>query len=92
MAERPRISQDASTLEASYDIVIIGSGISIISGIISLATRSSAERRWEAYEQLRDRLTAEEAAALAPETGFRFVGADIAGRRGGAALMLHSVF
>ena len=80
-------------LDDPFDyFVIIGSGISIISGIISLATRSSAERRWEAYEQLRDRLTAEEAAALAPETGFRFVGADIAGRRGGAALMLHSVF
>lgn len=44
--------------------VIIGSGISIISGLISLATRSDAERRWQAYQELRDRLEREETARL----------------------------
>ncbi len=40
--------------------VLIGSGISVISGIINLATRSDAERRWSAYQDLRDRLVKDE--------------------------------
>lgn len=39
---------------------IIGSGLSIVSGILSLAIRSEAERRWRAYRLLRDRLLAAE--------------------------------
>ncbi|MBX3271607.1 MAG: hypothetical protein KF729_15180 [Sandaracinaceae bacterium] len=39
--------------------VLIGAGISIVSGIISLATSSAEEQRWEAYARLRDRLDEE---------------------------------
>ena len=60
--------------------VIIGSGISIISGLISLATRSDAERRWQAYQDMRDRLEREETSRL------RFEGASPVVMRGGAAL------
>jgi len=40
--------------------VIIGASISVISGIINLLTRSEAERRWSAYEELSERLEREE--------------------------------
>ena len=40
--------------------IVIAAGISVITGIINLATRSDAERRWSAYEDLRDQLEAEE--------------------------------
>lgn len=39
--------------------VLIGAGVSIISGIITLASTSPAEQRWSAYQQLRERLREE---------------------------------
>lgn len=39
--------------------VLIGAGVSIISGIITLASTSPAEQRWSAYQQLRQRLREE---------------------------------
>ena len=38
--------------------VMIGAAVSAVSGVITLVTTGEAERRWEAYEELRDRLTA----------------------------------
>lgn len=38
--------------------VLIGAGISAISGVITLLSSTEAERRWSAYEELRDRLRA----------------------------------
>ncbi|MEM9070363.1 MAG: hypothetical protein AAGE52_17800 [Myxococcota bacterium] len=74
-------------LEDPFDyFVIIGSGISIISGLIGLVSRSDAERRWSAYQDLRDRLVAEEAVAEEPTSGLRFEGIGGGPTRGGAAL------
>ncbi|MEM7447243.1 MAG: hypothetical protein AAF355_03275 [Myxococcota bacterium] len=42
--------------------VLIGSGISVISGAINLVRRSEAERRWAAYQDLRARLQQRSAA------------------------------
>jgi len=67
--------------------VIIGSGISVITGIINLASRSEAERRWTAYEELRDRLEQEESARRV-----QFQGASVAPREGGATLNLSATF
>lgn len=39
--------------------VLIGAGVSVISGIITLASTSAAEQAWGAYQQLRDRLREE---------------------------------
>lgn len=47
--------------------VLIGSGISVVSGLINLTTRSAAERRWTAYRDLRERLEHGEDAAADPE-------------------------
>jgi hypothetical protein len=49
-------------IDAFGAFVIIGAGISVVSGVISLLTRSEAERRWSSYEELRDRLDEEEEA------------------------------
>lgn len=43
--------------------VIIGASISVISGVINLLSRSEAERRWSAYEELSERLEREEQSA-----------------------------
>jgi hypothetical protein len=40
-----------------FYFVIIGSSLSLIGGIVTLATRSDAEKRWNAYQELRDNLT-----------------------------------
>jgi hypothetical protein len=40
--------------------VLIGAGISVVSGVINLLSRSEAERRWEAYSELSERLEREE--------------------------------
>lgn len=84
--------------------ILIGSGISVISGLISLATRSEAERRWNAYRSVRDRLAEEEAGgpisdedraeALAPQTprGLRFAGIGAAPVPGGGAASLTATF
>ncbi|MCB9602649.1 MAG: hypothetical protein H6721_12500 [Sandaracinus sp.] len=71
--------------------ILIGSGISVLSGLISLFTRSDAERRWEAYQDLRDRLVREEGATAEVE-GFRVRGAGVAPLRAGAALTLDATF
>ncbi|MCB9591766.1 MAG: hypothetical protein H6719_03445 [Sandaracinaceae bacterium] len=39
--------------------ILIGAGVSLVSGIITLATSSAEEQRWEAYERLRTRLDQE---------------------------------
>lgn len=39
-------------------IVAITAGISVVTGFATLLTRSDAERRWEAYRELRDHLAA----------------------------------
>lgn len=36
--------------------VVIGAGISVVTGVINLLTRTDAERRWEAYTELRENL------------------------------------
>ena len=46
--------------------VVIGAGISVLSGVISLVTRTDAERRWEAYRQLRARLRRDQKRAPQP--------------------------
>lgn len=39
--------------------ILIGAGVSIVSGIITLASSSAAEQHWAAYQELRDRLEEE---------------------------------
>lgn len=41
-------------------VVLIGSGISVVTGFIGLLNRSNYERRWNAYREMRDRLVSEE--------------------------------
>lgn len=40
--------------------VVFASGLSVVTGVVSLILRSDAEKRWSAYEDLRDRLVKEE--------------------------------
>lgn len=47
--------------------VLIGAGVSIVSGIITLASSSAAEQRWSAYQELRERLREERRDELARE-------------------------
>jgi len=51
--------------------VLIGAGVSIVSGIITLASTSPAEQRWSAYRALRDRLREERREEQARERGRR---------------------
>ncbi len=53
---------DASNDTAFLVIGIIGASTLAIGGVISLLSPSDAERRWEAYQGLRDRLALERAA------------------------------
>ncbi len=39
--------------------ILIGAGVSVVSGIVSLATNSAEEQRWDAYRRLRERLAEE---------------------------------
>ena len=66
--------------------IIVAAGISVITGIINLATRSDAERRWDAYEELGERLDTEEAAGALAETprGPRILGGGVSPVQGGA--------
>jgi hypothetical protein len=41
-------------------IVLVGAGVSVVTGVISLFTQTEAERRWDAYDELRARLEGEE--------------------------------
>lgn len=73
--------------------ILIGSGISVLSGLLSLFTRSDAERRWAAYQDLRDRMVRESGeAVLRPTSRFQLRGAGIAPVRAGAALTLDATF
>jgi hypothetical protein len=38
--------------------VLLGSGISVVTGLINLVTRSTAEKYWDAYTELNQRLSA----------------------------------
>lgn len=58
--------------------VLLGSGISVVTGLINLITRSPAEKYWAAYQELNQRLTA-------PRTT---VSLGIAPLRGGMAFSL----
>lgn len=49
--------------------VLIGAGVSIVSGIVTLASTSPAEQRWTAYRALRERLREERREELARERG-----------------------
>lgn len=65
--------------------IVIAAGIQVITGIINLATRSDAERRWSAYEDLRDRLDdEEELGTVAQDEGPRLLGVGVSPTRGGA--------
>ncbi len=66
--------------------IVIAAGISVLTGIINLVSRSDAERRWEAYEELRDRLEDEEelgSTTQSEDDGPRLLGAGVAPVRGG---------
>lgn len=65
-----------------YDVfILVGSGISLVTGIVGLVTRSSAERRLAAYRALDARLESAEA-------GLRFDDVRLVPTRGGGALSL----
>jgi hypothetical protein len=51
--------------------VIIASGISLITGVVGLILRTEAERRWSAYQKLRERLDAPDDAPLQPPQASR---------------------
>lgn len=66
-----------------YDVfILVGSGISLVTGIVGLVTRSSAERRWLAYQSLDARLES------ATQAGLRLDDLRIVPTRGGGALSL----
>jgi hypothetical protein len=68
----------------------------VISGIISLVTQSEAEKRWDAYQKLRTRLTDEkpESSRADDERDADRVEAsfDLAPVRGGAAAVMRARF
>lgn len=72
--------------DSAFDyFVLIGAGISVITGVVGLASRSDAERRWSAYRELRTRLESDTEDA---NLGLRIVGAGVGPTpdgRGGAA-------
>lgn len=47
--------------------VLIGAGVSVISGVITLLSTSAEEQRWQAYERLRDRLEDADVQAAVPQ-------------------------
>jgi hypothetical protein len=51
--------RDFGDLQPLDYFVLIGAGVSIVSGIITLVSTSSAEQRWGAYQELRERLRRE---------------------------------
>ncbi len=65
--------------------VIIGSAISVISGIVTLATPSDAERRWRGYQEL-------VASQARDEARLRLESFGVAPQRGGATLGLAARF
>lgn len=72
--------------DSAFDyFVLIGAGISVITGVVGLASRSDAERRWSAYRELRSRLNSD---ADSANNRIRITGAGIGPTpdgRGGAA-------
>lgn len=76
--------------DSAFDyFVLIGAGISVITGVVGLASRSDAERRWSAYQDLRGRLETDTASL-----GLRIVGAGIGPTPDGqgAAATLNAAF
>ncbi|MDH5493546.1 MAG: hypothetical protein OEY14_16450 [Myxococcales bacterium] len=76
--------------------ILIGAGVTVLGGVINLATRSPAEKRWSAYVELRDRLEGEERElasrrALEPTRGISW-GFALAPLRGGALSTLSGRF
>jgi hypothetical protein len=63
--------------------VLLGSGISVVTGVISLVTRSPAEKYWAAYGDLDQRLRAPSAGTRAASLSW-----GVAPRRGGLVLSL----
>lgn len=53
-------AKDFSISDPLDYFVLIGAGVSLVSGIITLASTSGAEQRWTAYRALRDRLREDE--------------------------------
>jgi hypothetical protein len=51
--------RDFGDLQPLDYFVLIGAGVSVVSGIITLASTSSAEQRWSSYQELRERLRRE---------------------------------
>jgi len=72
-------------IDAFGAFVIIGAGISVVSGVISLISRSEAERRWSGYEELLERLEAQDRAGVQ----LRFGAAPLPG---GGAISLGGTF
>lgn len=52
-------------------IVLVTAGVSVVTGIINLFTLSEAERRFNAYEEMKERLDASPAARLEPSVRIR---------------------
>jgi hypothetical protein len=72
-------------IDAFGAFVIIGAGISVVSGVISLISRTEAERRWSGYEELVERLDERESAGV----NLRFGAAPLPG---GGAISLGGTF
>ena len=80
-------------IDDTFDVfVLIGAGLSLITGTIKLITTSNAERRWTAYEELRERLARDETAAPEPESNIQFLGAGVGPVEGGATLNVAASF
>lgn len=63
--------RDFGSLQPVDYFILIGAGVSIVSGIITLATTSPAEQRWSAYQELRERLRRERREELQASDGER---------------------
>ena len=88
----PRDFMFLSDFEA---IIFIAPAISLITGIITLASPSGAEQRWDAYRRLRDRVAADDEAGAElslPPPGPTFAFGAATDPRGGGMLSLSGSF
>jgi hypothetical protein len=82
------VPRDWTIVDPLEALIFIGPGLSLIFGVITLASPSGAEQRWDAYKDLRRRLEGGDTAALPRETGPTFsAGFSIDPRGGGAATL-----
>ena len=83
------VQNDLDAVEPLDWFLLIGAAISVVSGVINLVSRSEAERRWDAYSELRDRLRRERheerASRLEAHVGATLI-------PGGAAVGVHGSF